>query len=103
VADHKVCLVVMVAYLDSPSAIQNILEVLEVLMVLMGLSCLLLALMVDQQNSIHLSRHLCMHIHKFFPPWSLCLDLISTTISIGAVINHYYKMWVQFTSPHSLD
>jgi hypothetical protein len=44
VADDKVYLVVMVAYLDSPLAIQNI---LEVLVVLADFSRLLLDLMVD--------------------------------------------------------
>jgi hypothetical protein len=47
VADDKVCLVVMVAYLDSPLVIQNMLEVLEVLVVLLDLNHLLLDLMVD--------------------------------------------------------
>jgi hypothetical protein len=42
-ANDKVYLVVMVAYLDAPLAIQNILEVLDVLV---DLSCLL-DLMVD--------------------------------------------------------
>jgi hypothetical protein len=44
VDDDKVCLVVMVAYLDAPLAIQNILEVLEVLM---DLSYLLLDMMAN--------------------------------------------------------
>jgi hypothetical protein len=44
VADDKVYLVVMVACLDAPLAIQNILEVLEVLV---DLSRLLLDIMVD--------------------------------------------------------
>ncbi len=43
-ADDKVYLVVMVACLDAPLAIQNILEVLEVLV---DLSRLLLDIMVD--------------------------------------------------------
>jgi hypothetical protein len=47
VVDDKVCLVVMVAYLDSPLAIQNILEVLEVLVVLVDLGHLLLDLMAN--------------------------------------------------------
>jgi hypothetical protein len=45
-ADNKACLVVMVVYLDSSMAIQNIMKVLEVLMVLMGLNLLLLDLVV---------------------------------------------------------
>jgi hypothetical protein len=44
--DNKAYLVVMVAYLDSPLAIQNTLEVLEILVVLVGLSRLLLDLIV---------------------------------------------------------
>jgi hypothetical protein len=47
VANNKVYLVVMVAYMDSPLVIQNTLEVLEVLMVLVDLSRLLLDLMVN--------------------------------------------------------
>jgi hypothetical protein len=53
-ANDKVYLVVMVAFLDSSLAIQNILKVLEVLVVmvvLVVLSLLLLDLMVVQQKS----------------------------------------------------
>jgi hypothetical protein len=47
VADDKAYLVVMVAYIDSPLAIQNILKILEVLV---GLIHLLLDLMANQQK-----------------------------------------------------
>jgi hypothetical protein len=50
-ADDKAYLVVMVVYLDSSLAIQNILKVLEVLVVLVGLSLLLLDLMVVNEKS----------------------------------------------------
>jgi hypothetical protein len=46
-ANDKVYLVVMVACLDAPLAIQNILEVLEVLEVMVNLSHLLLNMMAD--------------------------------------------------------
>jgi hypothetical protein len=53
-ANNKAFLAVMVIYLDSSLAIQNIpkvLEVLVVMVVLVGLSLLLLDLMVVQQKS----------------------------------------------------
>jgi hypothetical protein len=46
-ANDKVYLVVMVACMDSPLAIQNTMEVPEVLAVYVGLNCLLLDLMAD--------------------------------------------------------
>jgi hypothetical protein len=61
-ANDKAYLVVMVVYLDSLIAIQNILKVLEVLVVLVGLSLMLLDLMVVQKKSCPPPRHLYMHI-----------------------------------------
>ncbi len=65
-ADNKGFLVVMVAWLDSPLVIQNILEVLEVLLVMVDLSHLLLDWWLTTKNIVHLYGYIFMQTHKFY-------------------------------------
>jgi hypothetical protein len=85
VVDNKVYLVVMVAYLDAPLAIQNI---LEVLVVLVDLNRFLLNLIADKQKIIFTSQGISSCKLTTFVPLGVCsLDLIPTIVLTNIEIN----------------
>jgi len=57
---------------------------------------------VDVQDRLHGYYTLQMHDHKW---WHRTMfHVIDTTIMNSYIIyKHYYRMWVQYISPHSLD